>query len=133
MGSNEVSLHHLQYADDTIFLGEWNLRNAKNLMRIMNCMKDALGLKVNRNKSKVFSIGVSEWKVADLVRGMGCVPGKLPFVYLRVPIGLNMRKKENWDTIVDKFKNKLSSWKAKTISYGGHLTLVKSVLGSVPI
>ncbi|GKA18014.1 hypothetical protein Tco_0697851, partial [Tanacetum coccineum] len=31
------------------------------------------------------------------------------------------------------FSEKLSSWKAKNVSYGGRLTLVKSVLGSLPL
>lgn len=35
VGRDEVELSHLQYADDTIIFGEWNLVNAKNLMRVM--------------------------------------------------------------------------------------------------
>ncbi|XP_071739167.1 uncharacterized protein [Rutidosis leptorrhynchoides] len=35
--------------------------------------------------------------------------------------------------IIDKFKKRLSDWKARSISFGGRLTLVKSVLSSLPL
>ncbi|GJX02450.1 putative RNA-directed DNA polymerase, eukaryota, reverse transcriptase zinc-binding domain protein [Tanacetum coccineum] len=60
----------------------------------------------------------------------GVSVGRLPFVYLGLPIGLNMNRVESWNAIVEKFKEKLSFWKAKTLSFGGRLTLVRSVLNS---
>lgn len=77
-GGNGIPLHHLQNVDDTIFFEKWNLRNAKNLMRIMKCFEDASVLKINRNKIKVFGVGIPENEVLGFARGMGCVPGKLP-------------------------------------------------------
>ncbi|KAL7599579.1 hypothetical protein Lser_V15G26444 [Lactuca serriola] len=43
-----------------------------------------------------------------------------------------MALKKNWKSIIDKFSSKLSVWKAKSLSFGGRLTLIKSVLGSLP-
>lgn len=34
---------------------------------------------------------------------------------------------------MDKFKSKLSSWKANNLSFGGRITLVKSVLSTLPL
>lgn len=104
VGDNDVNLHHLQYADDTIFFGEWSLRNAKNLKRITKCVQDASGLKINMSKSKIFGTGVSDGEVDNIARGIGCIPGTLPFEYLGVPIGLNMKNEDNWKKIIDKFK-----------------------------
>ncbi|GKD55254.1 RNA-directed DNA polymerase, eukaryota, reverse transcriptase zinc-binding domain protein [Tanacetum coccineum] len=39
----------------------------------------------------------------------------------------------NWNILVDKFKSKLSNWKASLLSIGGRLTLIKYVLGSLGI
>ena len=44
-----------------------------------------------------------------------------------------MRRIGVWRTVIEKFKKRLSEWKAKTLSFGGRLTLVKSVLGSLPL
>ena len=67
-------------------------------------------------------------RVASMV---GCKEAKLPFVYLGVPIGASMKKESSWKTLLHKFRRKLSSWKARHISYGGKLTLCKTVLGSL--
>lgn len=109
------------------------MSNAKNLMRVMECFQHASGLKINFIKSKVYGIGVSNEEVDMVGNGMRCMTGKLPFVYLGLPIGLNLRNRNNWKEIIEKIKTKLSDWKAKTISFGGRLTLVKAVLGSMPL
>ncbi|XP_071686955.1 uncharacterized protein [Rutidosis leptorrhynchoides] len=64
---------------------------------------------------------------------MGCEVGSLSFTYLGLPIGCNMRKLKDWSFVVDKFNKKLSDWKAKTMSFGGRITLIKSVLSSLPL
>jgi len=40
---------------------------------------------------------------------------------------------KNWKPVIDKVEAKLSRWKAKTLSFGGRVTLCKSVLGSIPL
>ncbi|GJX38722.1 RNA-directed DNA polymerase, eukaryota, reverse transcriptase zinc-binding domain protein, partial [Tanacetum coccineum] len=90
-------------------------------------------LKVNLNKSKLYGIGIEMEEIEDYARSLECRAGKLPFLYLGLPIGINMGRIENWNIMVDKFKSKLADWKAKMISFGGRLTLVKSVLGSLSL
>ena len=40
---------------------------------------------------------------------------------------------KSWDEVMEKMVNRLSKWKMKTLSIGGRLTLLKAVLGSIPI
>ncbi|XP_022003475.1 uncharacterized protein LOC110900926 [Helianthus annuus] len=44
-----------------------------------------------------------------------------------------MKYSKNWDPVVTKFRNKLNNWRAKNLSFGGRLTLVKVVLSSLPL
>nr|GFC14650.1 RNA-directed DNA polymerase, eukaryota [Tanacetum cinerariifolium] len=50
-----------------------------------------------------------------------------------VMVGENMSRLKAWDDIILKMKSCLSKWKVKSISIGGRLTLLKSVLGASPI
>lgn len=61
------------------------------------------------------------------------MPKKFTSIYiLGVPVGANMALKKHWRPIIDKFQARLSTWKAKNLSFGGRLTLIKSVLNSLP-
>lgn len=44
-----------------------------------------------------------------------------------------MYKAAGWSEVIERFTRRLSSWKANLLSIGGMLTLVKSVLGSLPL
>ncbi|KAL4558591.1 hypothetical protein LXL04_036792 [Taraxacum kok-saghyz] len=126
-------LSHLFYADDALFVGDWANTNFSNLSRILRCFHAASGLKVNYHKTKVYGIGVSANEIINCSRTLGCDSAVLPFTYLGVPVGANMTRKKNWRPIIERVTKKLSDWRAKTLSFGGRLSLVKSVLGSIPI
>ncbi|KAJ9551779.1 LOW QUALITY PROTEIN: hypothetical protein OSB04_015824 [Centaurea solstitialis] len=124
-------LSSLHYADDALFLGEWSKRNLRNILKILQCFYRASGLRVNWRKSAIHGIGVPSIEINEVANSLGCKVGNLPFTYLGIPIGDRMKKKRAWKTLFDKFRNKLSNWKAKILSSGGRLTLCKTVLGSL--
>nr|GEW04608.1 glycerol-3-phosphate acyltransferase 1 [Tanacetum cinerariifolium] len=59
----EVTVSHLQYADDTVFFGEWSQRNGRNLMGVIKCFEKAPGLKLNLSKSSLYGVGVPQQEV----------------------------------------------------------------------
>ncbi|GJS19659.1 RNA-directed DNA polymerase, eukaryota, reverse transcriptase zinc-binding domain protein [Tanacetum coccineum] len=75
---------------------------------------------------------VSNEDVSNMAKVIGCGVANLPLIYLGVPVGCNMRRCSNWNTIIQKFSSKLSKWKARLLSIGGRLSLIKSVLGNLP-
>ncbi|GJU50843.1 reverse transcriptase domain, reverse transcriptase zinc-binding domain protein [Tanacetum coccineum] len=94
--SKDIMISHLQYADDTIFFGEWSRYNAMNLMCILKGFEKAAGLKVNLNKSRVYGIGVNREVVEDMAKQIRCSVGELPITYLGLPIGMCMRRESAW-------------------------------------
>ncbi|XP_071694498.1 uncharacterized protein [Rutidosis leptorrhynchoides] len=133
IGKDKVLVSHLQYADDTMLFRKWSRINARNLINILKCFELALGLKVNLHKSCLYGVGVNSVEVEDLPSRMGCQAGKFPFIYLGLPIGAKMKKLSDWDPVINKFKRRLSEWKMRTLSFGGRLVLLKSVLNSLPL
>ncbi|GKB26721.1 RNA-directed DNA polymerase, eukaryota [Tanacetum coccineum] len=44
---------HLFYADDAVFVGDWNVSNIKSVVKVLKCFHLASGLKINLHKSKL--------------------------------------------------------------------------------
>ncbi|XP_071730763.1 uncharacterized protein [Rutidosis leptorrhynchoides] len=128
---NNIRLNLCCYADDVLFIGEWDVYNAYNLVTILGCFFAVSGLKINLHKSSVFSVGVDSNEVNRLARVLGCSSANFPFTFLGISVGQNMHRFEGWKGVIDKVKNRLASWKANLLSFGGRLTLVKSVMGSI--
>lgn len=91
------------------------------------------GLKVNFHKSQLIGVNVEdEWlkRAAGFLNyKVGCVP----FIYLGLPIGTNPRRLSTWNPVVEKIKERLSGWRSKSLSFGGHVVLLKSVLTALPV
>lgn len=60
---------------------------------------------------------------------IGCAPGAILFLHLGIPVGQNMSRISVLASIMDRFRSKLSTWKVKSLSFGGRLTLIKPVPG----
>nr|GEZ07468.1 RNA-directed DNA polymerase, eukaryota [Tanacetum cinerariifolium] len=71
--------------------------------------------------------------VESVASDIGCSSMSTLFKYLGVMVGDNMARVSAWDDVVRKIKLRLSNWKVKTLSMGGRLTLLKSVLGATLI
>ncbi|GKA79907.1 putative RNA-directed DNA polymerase [Tanacetum coccineum] len=103
VGKDKVHISHLQFADDALIMGEWSFTNAKNLSRILTCFQLASRLKVNFNKSKLYSVGVSNSKLNSLAETIGCLASQFPCIYLGLPIGAKITRCRNCNPLVDRF------------------------------
>ena len=88
-------------------------------------------LKINLNKSVIIPLGRVD-NVEVLASELGCGVGSLPTMYLGLPLGAPHRAMGVWDSIEERFKRRLSSWKRQYISKGGRLTIIRSTLSSLP-
>nr|GEX43036.1 RNA-directed DNA polymerase, eukaryota [Tanacetum cinerariifolium] len=128
-----LTLSHFYYVDDAVFIGKWERANVITIVRMLSCFFMALGLQINIHKSKLIGISVSIEEVNAAANIIGCSTFSTPFTYLGVKVGMSSSRKKYWDEVIGKISARLSKWKLKTLSIGGRLTLIKSVLTSLPL
>lgn len=58
--------------------------------------------------------------------------GSLPFSYLGIRIGGLRGRKNEWQEVVQKVRSRLKKWEGRKISIEGRVTLINSVLSSIP-
>ncbi|XP_023762752.1 uncharacterized protein LOC111911201 [Lactuca sativa] len=121
----------LAMEDDVMLVSSWNPEIVERLIRILRCFYLASGLKINLAKRKLIGLGVPYSQVLEEAANIGCATSNLLFLHLGIPVGQNLTRISAWARVIDRFRSKLSKWKTKSLSIGGRLTLVKSVLGSL--
>lgn len=63
----------------------------------------------------------------------GCSCEAFPSIYLGLPLGEQSLSKSKWDRVIETCKARLASWKRSSLTKAGKLTLIKSVLLSLPV
>nr|GEW81847.1 RNA-directed DNA polymerase, eukaryota [Tanacetum cinerariifolium] len=106
---NSLTISHLFFADDDIFLG----------------------FKINFHKSKLMEIGTRSEEVKATARTMSCTTFPTPFVHLGVKVGGTMSSIKSWEDVVSKVSFRLSKRKLKTLSIGASLwpRFIKAIYG----
>ena len=66
-------------------------------------------------------------------RCTGSARGSWPLIYLGAPIAVGRSRISYFLPLVDKVRRRVEGWGARTLSMAGRLTLVRSVLASIPI
>ncbi|KAK8280844.1 hypothetical protein V6Z12_D09G202300, partial [Gossypium hirsutum] len=91
-------------------------------------------LQINFEKSKLFlspttKVHARKWfsdilnakKVGSPRKDLGLKMGKI------------LKKREFFGNLLEKLNSKLAFWKSKFLSFGGRMTLIKSILSSIPL
>jgi hypothetical protein len=89
------------------------------------------GIKMNLSKTELFPLNTDQGSnFASIFR---CKLGKFPLRYLGLPLSDVGLKKQDWDFLLTKFEKRLQGCKGNMLSIGGQLTLLNSVLSSIPL
>lgn len=91
------------------------------------------GLQVNFHKSNILGVNVDPSWLQNAAKSLQCKIGEFPVMYLGLPIGGNMSLLNSWNLVIDRMEKKLATWKGKTLSIGGRLTLIKASISSLPL
>jgi hypothetical protein len=133
VGSEGLVISHLQYADDTLCIGEATTENLWTLKAILRGFELASGLKVNFRKSCLIGVNVHNSFMESACNFLNCKHGSIPFWYLGLPVGANPKRISTWEPMVDGIRRRLRGWRSRYVSLGGRIVLINSVLNSIPI
>ena len=128
----DIVISHLLYVDDTILFCKANYEQLMYLRWTLMWFEAFSGLKINLNKSVIIPLGRVD-NVEVLAAELGCGVGSLTSTYLGLPLGASHRAMGVWDSIEERFRQRLATWKRQYISNGGRITLIRSTLSSLPI
>jgi hypothetical protein len=110
VGRDAVPVSILQYADDTLCIGEASIENLWSLKAMLRGFEMASGLKVNFSKSCIMGVNVSEDFLSMATNFLNCRRGSIPFKYLGLPVGANPRNISTWEPMLNVIKGRLGSW-----------------------
>ena len=132
LGPNCPPIHSLMFADDLIICGKADMQEANTILHILEHFCYDSGQTPNWSKSGIlFSKNVTVQAKEDIKRIFPAPDIDGSFVHLGHPLILPSKERSAaYNFVYDKFKSKLSSYKANRLSHAARLTRIdrKSVV-----
>ncbi|KAL0339900.1 UNVERIFIED_CONTAM: hypothetical protein Sradi_4506800 [Sesamum radiatum] len=100
----------------------------------MECLqefRDVSGLPVNTSKSSIFTAGIENNMLCDILARTEFTRGEMPVRYLGIPLAAQRLSVRDYSPLVDQIANSISRWAAKSLSFAGRLELIRSVIQGV--
>lgn len=101
-GANSMVVSHLQFADDTLLMGTKSWANVRAMRAGLVLFEAMFGLKVNFHKSSLVGVNINVSWLNEAASVLGCKVGKVPFLYLGLPIGGDPRRLLFWEPVVNR-------------------------------
>lgn len=93
----------------------------------------ASGLSVNLYKKKFIDLNLKQGFLEAALTFLAYHIDIVSFQLLGILVGANPRRNSTWRLMLDKLRNQLSKWNSKYLFIGGRMTLLNSLLNSVPM
>ncbi|XP_020086093.1 uncharacterized protein LOC109708688 [Ananas comosus] len=132
VGIGNARLHTLQFADDLIIFFDGSTRSAAIVKLILDKFAGCSGLKINYSKSSVTPINLPDAQASSLATSLGCPVKEFPLNYLGLPLSPKRLRRADYMPLIERISKRLADWKGQTLSRGGRLILINSVLLSIP-
>jgi hypothetical protein len=124
---------HIFFADDLVLFAKATRANCTTINKVLNIFCQASGQKINTSKSRVYMPANTNPSCKIMVENeLGFKISKDFGKYLGVPIITDARDKKAFEYLIEKVREKLAGWKAKTLSMAGRCTLINSVSSAIP-
>ncbi|CAM8999016.1 unnamed protein product [Rhodiola kirilowii] len=125
---------HLLFADDSLIFMKITDNSIRHVKALLSEYEYISGQSVNYHKSEaVLSRNAPEHLIAAFESVLGVKLVQKHCKYLRVPLLLNRKRSDTFQSLLDKLWSKIQGWKNRLLSVGGRHTLVTSVLNTIPL
>ncbi|KAA3471031.1 reverse transcriptase [Gossypium australe] len=126
-------ISYLLFTDDCIMFNEATEKGARIMKDILKEYESCSGQCVNFNKSTIFYNSNTSRENREAVSNMlGVRSTTSPEKYLGLPIVVGRRKKEVFQSILDKIDMRIDGWSTRILSQGGKEVFIKAVLQAIP-
>ncbi|XP_073133945.1 uncharacterized protein [Henckelia pumila] len=130
----DLSISHLAYVDDVIIFANGGSRGLQRLKDFLAHYENCSGQLVNVAKSAmIFPPGWTARRRSCLLQITGFAEGQLPLKYLGAPLFRGNRKCSLFEPLLQSVRKKLEGWESRSLAPGSRMTLIRSVLLSIPI
>lgn len=123
---------HLLFADDILIFRAFP-RDAAKLCKLFSLYKDSSGQRLNLGKSLIFMGRCSPRSSIRIKAIFKFRSATFPSSYLGVPLLLGSPRQRHFDALLAVTRQKLTGWRANSLSFIGRLVLVKHVLASLSL
>ena len=126
-----VRLVHLCFADDLILFSKGDVRSVKLLCYAFEKFSKASGLKMNKQKSSFYSIGVSHEMTEHVERMTGIKRGMIPFNYLGINVSPKRLSVKDCNCLVEKIVKRIRGIGFRKLSYADRAVMIRAVLSTI--
>ncbi|KAL2235300.1 UNVERIFIED_CONTAM: hypothetical protein Sindi_1262200 [Sesamum indicum] len=124
----KLKITHLLFADDLMLFSRGDLPSIHILMECLQGFRDASGLSVNTSKSCIFTVGVRNEELDEILARTEFARGEMRIRYLGIPLASQRLSVNKYSPLVGQVAKCILKWKSKSLSYAGRLELIRSVI-----
>ncbi|KAL2531794.1 Uncharacterized protein Adt_05145 [Abeliophyllum distichum] len=130
----DALISHLCFADDMIIFANGQKQSIRRVLHCIEHYERASGQLVNRDKSGIIlPKRATIQQIHRLEHLTGFRHQQQSVTYLGVPLFKGHRKIFLYDDLIQKVRSRISGWASRLLSPGGRITLIRSVLSSLPL
>ncbi|EOY19200.1 Retrotransposon, unclassified-like protein [Theobroma cacao] len=129
-----LNISHLAFADDIMIFTNGSKSVLEKILEFLQEYEQISGQRVNHQKSCfVTANNMPSSRRQIISQTIGFLHKTLPITYLGAPLFKGPKKVMLFDSLINKIRERITGWENKILSPGGRITLLRSVLSSMPI
>lgn len=131
---SDFSFSHALYADDMMVAIRANKRSCRSIQQLLHQFTSLTGLKMNNSKSSIYFSKWASRSFRNSVSGLlDFKEGRYPFKYLGTVLYEGRPRVRDFDFMLDKARQRLSGWRAGSLSQAGRVSLIQSIFQAIPV